>query len=151
MLLSRRFFAAILATEDARRLTASGLANAVLHQVRRLVHGDEFFRRRRMHGHRAVEIVLGKPSLERDTQQLRHLAGVGAEDGGHRRVSMWFLVVPIVLTIAAAALAFFLLSPREEELTATVDQTAVAVAVANAEPAKPAFTPPPSSPPPATQ
>ena len=67
---------------------------------------------------------------------------VAAEDGGHRRVSMWFLVVPIVLTIAAAALAFFLLSPRDEELTATVDHTAEAVAVANAEPAKPAFNPP---------
>ena len=67
---------------------------------------------------------------------------VANEDGGQRRVSMWFLVVPIVLTIAAAALAFFLLSPRDEELTTTVDQTAVAVAVANAEPAKPAFNPP---------
>lgn len=67
---------------------------------------------------------------------------LASEGGGHRRVSMWFLVVPVVLTVAAAALAFFLLSPRDDELTATVDQGAVAVAVANAEPAKPAFTPP---------
>ena len=51
--------AALFATEDARRLTASGLANAVPHPVGRLVHRDEFFRRRRMHGHGAVEIVLG--------------------------------------------------------------------------------------------
>ena len=73
------------------------------------------------------------------------------EGGGQRRISLWFLVVPIVLTIVAASLAFFLLSPRDEDLTATVDQTAVAVAVANAEPAKPAFTAPPSSPTAATQ
>ena len=72
------------------------------------------------------------------------------EEGGHRRVSMWFLVVPIVLTIVAAALAFFLLSPRDEDLTATVDEKAVAVAVANAEPAKPAFSPTPTSPTPQT-
>ena len=76
---------------------------------------------------------------------------VANEDGGQRRVSMWFLVVPIVLTIAAAALAFFLLSPRDEELTATVDHTAEAVAVANAQPAEPAFTAPKTAPlPPAT-
>ena len=68
------------------------------------------------------------------------------EGGGQRRISLWFLVVPIVLTIVAASLAFFLLSPRDEDLTATVDQT-----VANAEPAKPAFTAPPSSPTAATQ
>lgn len=67
---------------------------------------------------------------------------IAAEDGGQRRVSMWFLVVPIVLTIVAAALAFFLLAPRDDELTATVDQDAVAVAVANARPAEPAFTAP---------
>ena len=73
---------------------------------------------------------------------------VANEDGGQRRVSMWFLVVPIVLTIAAAALAFFLLSPREEDLMATTDHTAEAVAVANAQPAEPAFTAP--SPLPAT-
>lgn len=66
---------------------------------------------------------------------------IAAEDGGHRRVSMWFLVVPIVLAICAAALAFFLLAPRDDDLTATVDQDAVAVAVANARPAEPAFTP----------
>ena len=75
---------------------------------------------------------------------------VSGEDGGQRRISMWFLVVPIVLTIAAAALAFFLLSPRDDDLTATVDQTAVAVAVANAEPAKPAFTAPATTPTPDT-
>ena len=74
---------------------------------------------------------------------------IAAEEGGQRRVSMWFLVVPIVLTIAAAALAFFLLSPRDEDLTGTLDQKAVAVAVANAEPAKPAFTPPAPETPPA--
>ena len=77
---------------------------------------------------------------------------IAAEDGGQRRVSMWFLVVPIVLTVAAAALAFLLLSPNDDDLTATVDQKAVAVAVANAEPARPAFdapatTPTPESPP----
>ena len=52
------------------------------------------------------------------------------------------------LLIAAAALAFFLLSPREEDLMATTDHTAEAVAVANAQPAEPAFTAP--SPLPAT-
>jgi hypothetical protein len=57
-----------------------------------------------------------------------------------RSVSMWFLVVPIALTLAAAALAFFLLSPRDEELLTTTDRTAVAVAVANAQPAKPSMT-----------
>lgn len=67
------------------------------------------------------------------------------EPGQGRRISMWFLVVPIVLTIIAAALAFFLLSPREEDLMTTTDDTAVAVAVANAQPARPAFTPPPST------
>ena len=67
---------------------------------------------------------------------------VANEDGGQRRISMWFLVVPIVLTVVAAALAFFLLSPRDEELMTTTDHTAEAVAVANAEPAKPAFNPP---------
>lgn len=76
---------------------------------------------------------------------------IATEDRGQRRVSMWFLVVPITLTIAAATLAFFLLSPRDDELTATVDQQAVAVAVANAEPAKPAFTPPASAPTPAPE
>jgi hypothetical protein len=57
-----------------------------------------------------------------------------------RSVSMWFLVVPIALTLAAAALAFFLLSPRDEELLTTTDRTAVAVAVANARPAQPSMT-----------
>jgi hypothetical protein len=57
-----------------------------------------------------------------------------------RSVSMWFLVVPIALTLAAAALAFFLLSPRDEELLTTTDRTAVAVAVANAQPAQPSMT-----------
>lgn len=67
---------------------------------------------------------------------------VASEDGGHRRISMWSLVIPIVLTIAAAAVAYSLLSPREEELMTTTDHTAEAVAVANAQPAEPAFTAP---------
>lgn len=49
-------------------------------------------------------------------------------------VSKWFLAVPIALAIAAAALAFFLLSPGDEELMTTTDKNAVAVAVANARP-----------------
>jgi flagellar basal body-associated protein FliL len=57
-----------------------------------------------------------------------------------RSVSMWFLIVPIALTLAAAALAFFLLSPRDEELLTTTDRTAVEVAVANAQPAQPSMT-----------
>ncbi len=73
-------------------------------------------------------------------------AELEADRDGQRRVSMWFLAVPVVLTIAAAALAFFLLSPRDQELTATLDQQAVAVAVANAEPAKPAFDAPTPTP-----
>lgn len=75
---------------------------------------------------------------------LENPEAVAAEEGGHRRVSMWFLVVPVVLTVAAAAIAFFLLSPSDKELTTTVDQKAVAVAVANAKPAEPAFTPEPA-------
>lgn len=67
---------------------------------------------------------------------------VALDDGGHRRVSKWFLAVPVVLTIAAAAVAFFLLSPREGELMTTTDHNAEAVAVANAQPAEPAFTAP---------
>jgi hypothetical protein len=72
---------------------------------------------------------------------------VASEDGGHHRISKWFLAVPVVLTIAAAAVAYVLLSPREGELMTTTDHNAEAVAVANAQPAEPAFTAPAPSPP----
>lgn len=49
-------------------------------------------------------------------------------------VSKWFLAVPIALAIVVAALAYFLLSPGDEELMTTSDKNAVAVAVANARP-----------------
>lgn len=60
-------------------------------------------------------------------------------DAPHRRsISLWFLAIPIALTLAAAALAFFLLGPKDDELLTTTDRHAVAVAVANANPAPPA-------------
>ncbi|HYG27626.1 MAG TPA: hypothetical protein VD906_12030 [Caulobacteraceae bacterium] len=58
-----------------------------------------------------------------------------------RGVSLWFLVVPIALAMAAAAIAFFLLSPRDEDLMTTTNEAAVAVAVRGATPAPPAFNP----------
>ena len=64
-------------------------------------------------------------------------------DEKHRGISMWLLAVPIALTLAAAALAYFLLSPPQDDLMATTDQEAVAVAVANAAPALPTHSPPP--------
>ena len=67
-----------------------------------------------------------------------------SDDGRKRGLSMWLLAVPIVLTLAAAALAYFLLSPPREDLMTTTDNQAVAVAVANAAPALPAYAPPPS-------
>lgn len=69
-----------------------------------------------------------------------------ADAPGRGKSSLWFLVVPIALVLAAAALAFFLLSPRDEELMTTTDSRAVAVAVANAKPAEPAFEPAPAQP-----
>lgn len=67
-----------------------------------------------------------------------------AEPGpGRRGISMWFLAIPVALAVAAAALAFFLLSPRDDDLMGTPDDQAVAVAVANAQPAKPAYAKPP--------
>ena len=57
-----------------------------------------------------------------------------------RSASLWFLVVPIAIALAVAAIAFFLLSPRDEDLLTTADPEAVAVAVQSARPASPAFT-----------
>ena len=63
-----------------------------------------------------------------------------------RSISLWFLVVPIALAMAVAALAFFLLSPRDEDLMTTADPEAVAAAVQSARPAEPAFTAEPATP-----
>lgn len=64
-----------------------------------------------------------------------------------RSFSLWFLAVPIALAAAAAALAFFLLAPRDQDLLTTPNSHAVAIAVANARPASPAFhkTAPPTA------
>lgn len=59
-----------------------------------------------------------------------------------RRVSMLALGVLVAVVLAIAAGAFFLLSSGDDELMATTDQGAVAVAVANAQPAPPAFDAP---------
>jgi hypothetical protein len=62
-----------------------------------------------------------------------------APEGRGRSISMWFLAIPIAIVLAIAAVAFFLLAPKDDELMTTTDQGAVAVAVANAQPAQPAF------------
>ena len=61
-------------------LSLESAALTVLHPVARVVHGHQFLGRRRMHGHGAVEIVLGAAGLQRDAQQLRHFAGFVTED-----------------------------------------------------------------------
>jgi flagellar basal body-associated protein FliL len=66
-------------------------------------------------------------------------AETAAPEGRKAGVSMWVLAIPIAIVLAVAAVAFFLLSPKDDELMATTDQRAVAVAVANAQPAPPAF------------
>ncbi|HEX6860972.1 MAG TPA: hypothetical protein VF138_12335 [Caulobacteraceae bacterium] len=61
-----------------------------------------------------------------------------AEASGRRGLSLWFLAIPLAITLAGAALAFFLLGPKDDELLTTADRHAVAAAVANARPAAPA-------------
>jgi len=56
-----------------------------------------------------------------------------------RTFSLWVLAIPIALAVAGAALAFFLLAPRDSDLMTTPNSHAVAVAVANSKPAPPAF------------
>ena len=43
-------------------------------------HGHQFLRRRGMHRHGRVEVRLGGAHLHGDAQQLRHFAGVMAQD-----------------------------------------------------------------------
>ena len=47
---------------------------------RRLAHGDELFRRRRVHRHGGVEIGLGRAGLHGDADELDHLARAFADD-----------------------------------------------------------------------
>lgn len=79
-------------------------------------------------------------SVDTDGPQVETVeAPPPAEPAKGRSFSLWFLAVPIALALAAAALAFFLLAPKDSELMTTPDSHAVAVAVANSKPAPPAM------------
>jgi len=78
-------------------------------------------------------------SLDQTNSAKGDPAGEIAVEEGRGRVSLWFLTIPIAVTLAVATLAFFLLSRRDNELLTTTDNHAVAVAVANAQPAPAAF------------
>lgn len=74
-------------------------------------------------------------SVDTDGPEVETVEAPPAADHRGRSFSLWFLAIPIALAVAAAALTFFLMAPRDQDLMTTPDSHAVAVAVANARPA----------------